>query len=237
MHAVGGAPAFMKNLREFWKPLLPIMAAGAVYTLATIALWQAPGGAMRGFLVWNLFLACLPLVFARLLEWRPPERSRPLSCWPLAPWLLFFPNAPYMATDLIHLGHLEFYEPGAGYAGSLRNWAVLAHLAAGVFFGLLAGCRSLDMVRAAVRQAFCRRAEIALLAVSIPLAGYAIYIGRFLRLNSWDVVRPWYLLQRLAEGMNGFAFAYSALMAALIAFTYAVYRLFLRNNALKETSS
>ena len=57
------------------------------------------------FLLWNLFLAWLPLLFALLaLRWQ----KRPFLALAAAfLWLLFFPNAPYLVTDLIHLRRLR----------------------------------------------------------------------------------------------------------------------------------
>src|SRR6185437_5641601 len=57
------------------------------------------------FLVWNLFLAWLPLMFALSVYNRHQrgERSGWRLCGLASLWLLFFPNAPYIFTDLVHL--------------------------------------------------------------------------------------------------------------------------------------
>ena len=76
--------------------VLAMLAARMLYT----------GTRVHGGLAWNLFLAWIPLVLALLLY----ERARVGATWRvLAPlgllWLAFFPNAPYLITDLKHLGH------------------------------------------------------------------------------------------------------------------------------------
>ena len=60
---------------------------------------------MYASLVWNLFLAWLPLGFALLVrEEFQSKKARGWRCWGLAAaWLLFFPNAPYIFTDVVHL--------------------------------------------------------------------------------------------------------------------------------------
>jgi uncharacterized membrane protein len=52
-------------------------------------------------LVWNLFLAWLPLAFAFLAGRDSNSRLRLFLCAGL--WLLFLPNSPYLVTDLVHL--------------------------------------------------------------------------------------------------------------------------------------
>jgi hypothetical protein len=58
------------------------------------------------FLLWNLFLAIIPFVTSSLLAWLAKSKGKTSAFvfYPLAAlWLLFFPNAPYVLTDLIHL--------------------------------------------------------------------------------------------------------------------------------------
>jgi len=57
-------------------------------------------------------------------------------------------------------------------------------------------------------------------------SGYAVYLGRFLRLNSWDVLRPMLLLQRALLYTDGFALWFSASFGAYIFCTYCVFRVF-----------
>ena len=67
------------------------------------------------FLVWNLFLAWIPLVLAALIYRIAVRRGDParLIVVPVAlVWLLFFPNAPYIVTDFVHLGQFHDNVPG-----------------------------------------------------------------------------------------------------------------------------
>lgn len=64
------------------------------------------GGAAHLGLVWNLFLAWIPLWLAIPMLWLEPRRGwRGMAVWLGLGclWLLFLPNAPYLLTDLIHL--------------------------------------------------------------------------------------------------------------------------------------
>src|SRR5436309_9082729 len=91
--------------RETAMPMLALTFASAVSVTLITARIVWTGHLRYAFLVWNLFLAWLPLAFALLAceKYRKgPERN-----WHFlglaAAWLLFFPNAPYIFTDLIHV--------------------------------------------------------------------------------------------------------------------------------------
>jgi uncharacterized membrane protein len=104
--------------RETAVPMFALTFASivSVTLVAARILWT--GQIQYGFRVWNLFLAWLPLIFALVARERysigteascdvgtsGPLRDRNWSFVGLtAAWLLFFPNAPYIFTDVIHL--------------------------------------------------------------------------------------------------------------------------------------
>ena len=91
--------------RETAMPMLGLTFASAVCVALVIARIFWTGNMRYGFLVWNLFLAWLPLVFALFAY--DMFQSKSVRSWHFAGlatgWLLFFPNAPYIFTDLTHL--------------------------------------------------------------------------------------------------------------------------------------
>ncbi len=132
------------------------------------------------FLNWNLFLAWIPLL-AAVAAWalqagadRPRLRVTPL----LALWLLFFPNAPYILTDLIHLAPRD----------NVPLWYDMLLLLSYVWNGLILGFISLWIVQGLLQRWFGVAAGWAGAAAAIVLAAFGIYLGRFLRWNSWDVL-------------------------------------------------
>src|SRR2546422_11644248 len=91
--------------RETAVPVLALTFASGVSVALVLARIVWTGNIRYGFLVWNLFLAWLPLVFALFACEKFRNSSRPN--WRFfglaAAWLVFFPNAPYIFTDLVHL--------------------------------------------------------------------------------------------------------------------------------------
>ncbi|MBL9133256.1 MAG: DUF1361 domain-containing protein [Verrucomicrobiaceae bacterium] len=144
------------------------------------------GSSYFSFMLWNLFLAVIPLAFALQL---PRTRSFSRALPVLAVWLLFFPNAPYVLTDLIHL------RPHAG----IPLWFDLVMLLAFALTALWIGFHSLHLVQAWITRHSNARAGWLAVLVIMPLTGFGIYLGRFLRWNSWDIVtHPWSLFQDIA---------------------------------------
>ncbi|HUQ21600.1 MAG TPA: DUF1361 domain-containing protein [Gaiellaceae bacterium] len=129
------------------------------------------------FLVWNLFLAWIPLLLAALAYARSRRRVDAPTAALLVAWLLFFPNAPYLLTDFIHLGR-----------GPAPLWYDGLMLSAFAWTGLLLGFASLYLVQAILRRSFGVATSWLGVLGSLVLASLGVYIGRFVRLNSWDLL-------------------------------------------------
>jgi uncharacterized membrane protein len=204
--------------RETAMPILALVfASGVTAALATLRmLWT--GSTRDGFLLWNLFLAWIPLVLALLACDAYRNGSGP--SWRFlglaGAWLLFFPNAPYIFTDVIHLTtrfHGQF-------------WADLLLILLCALTGLVLGFVSLFLMQSVVSRMFGRAASWLFIAAVAGLSGFGIYLGRFLRFNSWDVVfRPLALGHDLSHlAANPLAHAHSVAFAALFAtFLFVAY--------------
>ena len=161
--------------------LYPCLGATALAVGLLAGRWLL-GARGYTFLVWNLFLAWLPYAGSLLAAWL--ARRGPLRAAAAAPalalWLLFLPNAPYLLTDLVHL-------PGMGFVW----WYDAGTLAAFVWAGCLLGVASLHAVAGAARASHGPAAAAAVVLGGAALSGLGVYVGRFLRWNSWDaLLRP-----------------------------------------------
>ncbi|MFZ2487252.1 MAG: DUF1361 domain-containing protein [Anaerolineae bacterium] len=146
------------------------------------------GTPVYAFLLWNLVLALLPLLFAGLAV---RTRSRMLTGAFGLLWLLFLPNAPYLMTDLIHLR----YGNSEGALALLD--AVL--LFSGALCGVALGLQSLRWLHTPIKQRWGNLVGWAFAILSLGLSSVGMYVGRTLRWNSWDVLtRPRPLLLEMA---------------------------------------
>ena len=135
------------------------------------------GSSYYRFLIWNLTLAWVPFVIAVAAYARARRRIDALVWVLLVPWLLFFPNAPYLLTDFIHLDE-----------GPAPLWYDALMLSAFAWTGLMLGFGSLYLVQMILRQAFGARVAWAGVLGALGLASVGVYIGRFIRFNSWDAL-------------------------------------------------
>ncbi len=168
-------------------PLLIACASSAFLSVALIVVrkWMTGQGRLS-FIPFNLVLAFMPLGFLLLFE-RSLKRSHAVICAGL--WLLFFPNAPYMLTDLVH------YDKRLGDA----SWLDLMALVAAAWAALLGGMITLKFMQDRVRQHHSARAGHTFALSVLFLTSIGIYIGRFLRFHSWHALqKPLDLLQQTA---------------------------------------
>jgi uncharacterized membrane protein len=140
------------------------------------------GDSFYRLLVWNLALAWVPLLLA-LAAYRTAMQSRKVETVALAvAWILFFPNAPYVLTDFVHLGN-------DGSAAPL--WYDALMIASFAWTALLIGLGSLYVMQVVVRDRLGAAWSWLLVAGALLLGSFGVYLGRFVRFNSWDaLVRP-----------------------------------------------
>lgn len=136
------------------------------------------------FMLWNLALAWIPygcsFLVAAIDHRSPRGRTLPMVVLSLV-WLAFYPNAPYLVTDLLYL---RGWTP-------IPLWYDVFMLAAFAWAGCLLGVASLCTMQRLVAKHAGELAGYVAAAVAIGLTGVGVYLGRVVRLNSWDLVlRP-----------------------------------------------
>lgn len=209
----------MRN--HFGRSTTAAMCLLALYFAVSIPVALTQSLFLHRWLVWNVFLAMLSPVLA----WAFMHcGKRGLRAALAALWCLFFPNAPYLVTDLIHIARLSFGAQAGRLA--LYPWLTLMQVGAAVFLATTIGLWSLGVMHDAARGRFGSLAGWAAVGLLCLLGGYGVYLGRFVRLNSWDVLRPIHLLQSVLRHMDGDAMRFSAAFGAYILFTYCVYRVY-----------
>jgi uncharacterized membrane protein len=206
---------------------LAVIGSLAFATLVCIGLFAMRATYTRNLhfinLPWNLFLAWLPAASA-LVAYNLAKRGSWLG-WLVVPgaalfWLLFLPNAPYLVTDLIHL---QARPP-------VPLWYDLLMLVAFAWTGLFLGLVSLFLMQEIVRKAAGRFTSWVFVLGAVGLSSFGIYLGRFLRWNSWDVFfNPLQLLSDVLLQVrhplaNLKTYAFSAIFAF---FLLSVYLMFL----------
>jgi len=173
--------------------------------------------------VYNLALAWVPLGFASAAVSFDGCRSRAahvLAAICGGGWLIFFPNAPYLMTDLMHLR----------VTGNRLFWVDLTALQAFAWTGLALGFVSLDLVQRLVARRVGRVMSWLFAGAVLAASAFGIYLGRFRRWNSWDLLRAPRALLRDAAGTllhpfpNRPVIAHCVVLSAFLFTAYVVLR-------------
>lgn len=183
---------FILECMKAWSPRTPaafyplLMLSGlsvGLYLLRVLI----TGSSRFLFLNWNLLLAWLPLVAAWLLSTHL-KAGRWLSWQAIALtvlWLGLLPNSFYLMTDLIHLK--------SSSSQNLLFDAVM--LMAFALSGLMLGLVSAYMMHKLLRKRLGRKYGWLAIHACLLLSSFAIYLGRYLGWNSWDLlINPFYIL-------------------------------------------
>jgi len=129
------------------------------------------------FLVWNLFLAIIPFAITTYLTSQPKLHKFTLFIG-FGIWLLFLPNAPYIVTDLLHLTKTD----------QQFLWLDILVIMSFAFNGLMLFFLSLSDMEKLLKQHLKPKFIIPILLSIFGLTAFGIYLGRFLRYNSWEIL-------------------------------------------------
>ena len=181
-------------------------------------------------LSWNLVLAWVPFTFSIFTAGL--FRTFPKRWWlvipPAAIWLVFFPNAPYMITDFFHLA------PRAG----VPLWYDVLLLAVFSWTGVFLAIASLRTMQIITSVFLGKAISWLFVLFALGLSGLGIYLGRFGRWNSWDLIlNPKGILAEVAKSFlepmeNLRFFGFTILFTG---FLFVCYLMFISMRHLEET--
>jgi uncharacterized membrane protein len=166
-----------------YRLMIFFLLAGA--TIFSVAVWRVrseySGTVHYAFLIWNLFRAWIPFIIAYFTYTLTLKRQWVYVVIPIAAffWMIFFPHAPYILTDFQHL---------ASHWTNLPVWYDVMMLIWFAFTGLLLGMVSLFLMQEIIRREFGRWMGWSFVTLVAGLSSAGIYMGRFLRWNSWDII-------------------------------------------------
>ena len=161
---------YLEN-KKITKALIILSIIAVVFNLARLDIW---GTGYLLYLIWNLFLAWIPYIISLAFIRKNMSINSFIPVFVI--WLLFFPNAPYLVTDVLHIASGS---PALWYDGLMFfffGWI-------GLFLGILSLFQIHQYFKAHLNYLF---SEIGIFLVCF-ISSFGIYLGRFERWNSWDV--------------------------------------------------
>jgi uncharacterized membrane protein len=130
-----------------------------------------------------------------------------------------FPNAPYILTDLVHLLRGPVF----------RWWFDVGLICSFALTGCFLAVASLRIVHTIARALAGELIGWATVLWCALLGGFGVYLGRFLRFNSWDVLtEPWHVFRAIAVRIfdpfnHSQAYGVTFMFAALLLACYGVF--------------
>lgn len=142
------------------------------------------------FLIWNLFLGFVPYAISQWAATKIASLKGIKLVGVLITWLLFIPNSFYILTDLFHLSQFN----------SAPKWFDLLLIFSFAWNGLLLGALSVRKIETIMFIKSGRGSSLLVVLIVMWLNSFGVYIGRYLRYNSWDVItQPFSLFSELFE--------------------------------------
>lgn len=191
----------------------------------SVARMAFSGRPLYFFMAWNLFLAFVPWAISTIMDsvhFANKILNRLLMSLLLLTWLAFFPNAPYVLTDLIYVGREK----------SAPIWFDLIMLLSYGFTGMLFGFISLASIQDRLKKRFGSLLTNFAVVGLIYLSCFGVFLGRFMRWNSWDLVSNLDsvlsdILKQVAHPLaNSSTWVFTFLFGTLLCLTYYGFRSF-----------
>ncbi len=129
------------------------------------------------FMIWNLFLAWIPYIISTGFT-GIKGRKKLIQFLVFMCWLLFFPNALYIVTDIIHLAQTQ----------AVPLWYDAVLLFSSSLTGLVLAFASVINTEKYLCTIFSKKFITPIIIVLLFAGSFGVYLGRFERWNSWDVL-------------------------------------------------
>lgn len=176
------------------------------------------------YMAWNLFLAIVPMLIIfvyQIIKQKISHIQKFMRLLIFIMWVLFFPNCVYLVTDFSHISE---YEPSwfTNYytITGFNTWLTLIIMFLGTFVGIVVGIMSLYFMHSYVTDKFGKTKGWIFVVVMCFISGNGIYMGRFLRYNSWDILYPIKMIIRYLDSISVFYFLFVISISLL---TFVIY--------------
>ena len=179
-------------------------------------------------MIWNYFLAVIPVYMALFSRYYSKlEKRVPTVVFSLL-WLLFFPNAFYMLTDFKYLSKISFplWDVYEKIGVNLTPWILLLNLVVSITAGVIAGIISLEIIHKILKENFGNKISWVIVVFLMILTSFGVYIGRFARLNSWDIINLEKLFDDIMSVMTPFAPVFILIFTLITMTLYCGYYFF-----------
>lgn len=158
------------------KSIIILTILAVVLNILRVIIW---GKMSFVYILWNIFLAFIPFIISSLLlSFSKEEKlNKIIFIIGIILWIIFIPNAPYIITDFIHLGVTR----------SVPIIYDILLLFSSASLGLILGFNSLFHIEQIIKTKYPKHITSLFMGIIMIMISFGVYLGRFLRFNSWDI--------------------------------------------------
>lgn len=172
--------------------LITLLIATGFCVALGIHLRDYTGRDIYRYLNWDIFLGWVPIGLALCIDvfvkLRKSWIKNILVIGAGIVWLLFYPNSVYLVTDTLH-PFVHFEVPsGQRFLFHLEFWYHLFLFFVAAILGLGLGTYSLSSIQQLVSERYGVVRSWIFAHIVLILSSIGIYIGRFIRWNSWNAI-------------------------------------------------
>jgi len=177
----------------------------ALYVVISVGLGMFLTNFLVMFLGWNMLLATFVFFLSEIYVILKKKNTHfALQLLVLGLFILFFPNALYIVTDFIHLQNYSFFSDYPNfYAFQIEDWLVFMHIAIGALYAAKLGISSIHNLEPIFKPIF-KKYYFFVLSALFMLSSVGIYIGRFLRFNSWNFLQLFTVISQMFQNISFF---------------------------------
>ncbi|MFS0868816.1 DUF1361 domain-containing protein [Paenibacillus xylanilyticus] len=185
---------------------------------------------MYQFLTWDMFLAWVPYIISSCMSYTFNKKAKKMSLIWMAPmsvgWLFFLPNSAYLFTEILHSFRYFDAQGETRFWINIDFWYNLTLTFAVAILGLLLSTCSIIQIHGVLNKLVNKYINIMVIGAILLLSSLGVYIGRFNRWNSWDVLsRPWQIVKDLVNDIivgNSIVIEFVAIVFAIQIFAYVI---------------
>jgi uncharacterized membrane protein len=198
----------------------------SLYVLFSVIVGLIFKDGLMMFLGWNMVLVGVAFYIGVWIVKMHQKMHKIQLILMLILWMLLFPNMMYMLTDFIHFQNTSFFINYADvYDLNFRSWTLFLHVLTGAFYGSYLAIKSFDDIIIVVKKYI--NIHFGIISITVfGLSSLGIYIGRFLRYNSWSILEPLRLLNGLIESAELFTIFFILMFIIIHYFVYFLYHQF-----------
>jgi len=194
-----------------------------IYILVSIFLGIILNNGLIVFLGWNIFLATIVYFLSEIYVYLKKAKAKKLYLmFIFIAYVLFFPNALYVLTDFIHLENYNFFSAYPNvYEMLIKDWVVFMQITVGALYAAKLGIASIKKLEPYIIEPI-KKYKFLILSSLFLLSSLGIFIGRFLRFNSWQIFDVFSILNGVFSHI-GFALSFILIFFILHWISYFVF--------------